>query len=49
MAIDEADHVFENDKGRNFFKIWVTKIMKKDFRLIMTSATLTDEFENVVD
>jgi len=45
MAIDEADHVFEAGIGRNFFKTWVTKINKKEFRLLMTSATMTEDFE----
>ena len=49
MAVDEADHVFEAMKGRNFFKTWVTKIHKTPFRLLMTSATMTDDFENVVE
>ena len=49
IAIDEADNVFENQMGKNFFAIFVHKVVKRDFKIIMTSATITENFRTVVE
>lgn len=49
IAVDEADHVFESDLGKNFFGVFINKIMKnEDFKMLFTSATMTEDFEKVM-
>lgn len=49
IAVDEADHVFESDLGKNFFGVFINKILKKeDFKMLFTSATMTEDFEKVM-
>ncbi len=50
LAIDEADHVFESDLGKNFFGVFINKILKtNDFKIIFTSATMTEDFLKVAE
>ena len=49
LVVDEADSVFDHDINLNFFQIFVGKLLKEsDFKTIMTSATMTDNFRKVV-
>lgn len=49
LVVDEADHVFEQDTSKNFFQVFFTKaVANTATRFIFTSATLTDEFREVI-
>lgn len=49
VVVDEADHVFESDLSKNFFQLFVHKLLKApNFKVIFTSATMTDDFRKVI-
>lgn len=49
LVIDEADSVFSSDVGKNFAKQLFNKHLSKiDYKFIMTSATMTDDFRDVI-
>jgi len=49
IVVDEADHVFESDLSKNFFQLFVHKLLKApNFKVIFTSATMTDDFRKVI-
>lgn len=50
VVVDEADSVFSTDFGKNFAKQMFKKILKDiDYKFIMTSATMTDDFRDVIE
>jgi len=50
IVIDEADNVFANDFGKNTAKQLFNKYLKDcDYKFIMTSATMTEEFKGVLE
>lgn len=49
LVVDEADSVFDADFNRNFFQSFVSKFLKQsEFKAILTSATMTDNFRKVI-
>lgn len=49
LVIDEADHVVATDLGKNTAKLLVSKYLKKEqYKFIMTSATMTEDFKQVL-
>lgn len=50
IIVDEADNVYASDVGKNFAKQLFQKYLKNlNYKFIMTSATMTDDFRDVVD
>lgn len=50
LVFDEADNVFATDFGKNFAKQLFSKYLKGiDYKFIMTSATMTDDFRAVTE
>ena len=49
LIVDEADSVFEGDMGKNFFSSLIVKLQKtNDFKIIMTSATITEDSRKII-
>lgn len=49
VVVDEADHVFESEFNRTFFQQFHFRLMKNpNFKVIFTSATMTDDFKKVI-
>ena len=49
IVVDEADHVFDTDQGKSFFQPFVHRLLNSpNFRLIFTSATMTQDFRQIV-